>query len=67
MEHIEKKRIVGHHANLKVIGGQTMGSLTIGFNGKNYIFPCREFKSHDSHLKHGNPMGLDIYFKLTKA
>ena len=30
-----------------------MGSLTIGFNGKNYIFPCRELKIHDSHLKPG--------------
>ena len=30
-----------------------MGSLTIGYNGKNYIFPCREFKIHDSHLKPG--------------
>ena len=30
-----------------------MGPLTIGFNGKNYIFPCREFKIHDSHLKLG--------------
>ena len=30
-----------------------MGSLTIGFNGKNYIFPHREFKFHGSHLKPG--------------
>ena len=25
-----------------------MGPLTIGFYEKNYIFPCREFKIHDS-------------------
>ena len=30
-----------------------MGPLTIGFYGKNYIYPCREFKMHDSHLKLG--------------
>ena len=30
-----------------------MGSLTIGFNGRNYIFPCHEFKIHGSHLKPG--------------
>ena len=30
-----------------------MGSLTIGFNGENYIFPCRKFKIHGSHLKPG--------------
>ena len=30
-----------------------MGSLTIGFNGKNFIFPCREFKVHGSQLKPG--------------
>ena len=31
-----------------------MGSLTIGFNRKNFIFPCREFKIHDCHLKPGS-------------
>ena len=30
-----------------------MGPLTIGFDGKNYIFSCREFKIHDKHLKLG--------------
>ena len=49
IDHIEKNKIVGHHANLEVIVGKTIQSL--GFNGKNYIFPCREFKIHGSHLK----------------
>ena len=54
---------------MQIIAGKTMGSLTIGFNGKNYIFPSRKFKIHDSHLKPGIiicPMGLDRNSKLRK-
>ena len=50
-DHIEKRQTIGQHANLKNIGYRTMWCLTIGFNGKNYIFPCKQLKIHDSHLK----------------
>ena len=46
-----------------------MGPLTTGFYGKNYIFPCREFKIQDSHLKLGiyvQLMGLDRYSEPKK-
>ena len=32
---------------LKDIGCRTIKRLTIGFNGKNYVFPCREFKINE--------------------
>ena len=37
-----------------------MGSLTVGFNGKNYIFSCIEFRIHSSHLKPGKYVLLDL-------
>ena len=33
-------------------------SLTIGFNGKNYILLSKKIKSHDSHLKLGRNIQL---------
>ena len=45
MDHIEKKKITPHHANVYVIGGKTMGSLTIGFNRENYIHIQIDFLS----------------------
>ena len=53
IDHIEKKKNIGHHSNLKVIGCRTMGCLTIGFNGENYIFPSGEFRIYDSQLEDG--------------
>ena len=53
----EKKK--GHHGNVKDTVCRMIGCLTIGFNGKNYIFPYREFKIHDSHLKHGKYVQWD--------
>ena len=43
-----------------------MGPLTIGFYGENYIFHCKEFKIHDSHLEHICTMGLDRYSEPKK-
>ena len=54
IDHMEnKKRGPGHNANLKILGCKTMGCLTIGFNGENYIYPSEEFKIQDGHLKRG--------------
>ena len=47
IDHMEKEKITGHHTNSKVIGCKTIVFLTIGFNGKNYIYPSGEFKIHD--------------------
>ena len=52
IDHIEKKKIRGHHGNLKDIVYRTMGCLY-------EVFPCREFKIHDSHLKPGKYVQWD--------